>query len=111
MKRYLKDPALLIQVAKVLVLSLGLGVFLVFPKADAVRRPALPGLEAPAPAPPAPTLAKAEKKKKNRAKKPEPRPLNVLTREEGRRLIHYGFEIPPALRIAVNFWKAAYSQY
>jgi membrane-bound lytic murein transglycosylase D len=62
---------------------------------------------APLPLPPAP--AGAEKKKKKTAKKPRPR--NVLTREAGRRLVHYGFEIPPALRTAVDFWKAVYSKY
>ncbi|HCU24186.1 MAG TPA: hypothetical protein DF383_04135 [Deltaproteobacteria bacterium] len=56
-------------------------------------------------------VALGEAKKKNKKGKAPAESRNQLTREEGRKLTHYNFEIPSELRPAVDFWKLVYSKY
>ncbi|MCE9624620.1 MAG: hypothetical protein K8R69_04060, partial [Deltaproteobacteria bacterium] len=130
MKKLLAHKALLIQGAKILVVLGLLGVPLALsfakPKKDPVAEAASSTAATPAaPAsanlfqiPEAPTLAeipaqpdKKDKKKKKKSKGEDAEPANQLTHEEGRKLVHYKFEVPPDLKPAVDFWKLVYSKY
>lgn len=109
-------PALAIQLAKVVLLSVLLVAFLALTKAESPRARstgAWNGVRI-AQAPPAPEPAPPpvkEKKKKKKAKKTEPTVTNALTDETGRKLHHFRFEVPPGLQTAVNFWITVYSKY
>jgi len=124
MKKLLANKPLLIQSAKVFVLLLlGLPFALssiAKPKKDAeAPPPPAPAPQTVAPAGLPPSLAelpppppdKKEKKKKKKGKGEAEEPSNQLTRDEGRKLLHYPFEVPPGLKPAVDFWKLVYSKY
>lgn len=121
MKRLLSNKALMIQGGKILAILALLGLPLAFsfakPKKDAKTES--PSAVEPAPPPGAPPLTiseapppppqKAQKKKKGKTEKADSG--NSLTRQEGRKLTHYNFEVPPDIKHAVDFWKLVYSKY
>ncbi len=122
MNKLLANKAFLIQGGKILAILALLGLPLAFsvakPKKDSKESQAPAPVAEPAPpgAPPiviseapAPTEKKVKKKKKD--KKEGSETTNHLTRHEGRKLVHYKFEVPEDLRPAVDFWKLVYSKY
>jgi membrane-bound lytic murein transglycosylase D len=128
MRKLFANKVLLFQGAKILLVLGLLGLPFAFSVAKPKKDPAPePAAAAPAPIPsrstvalppslaelppPPPEQPDKKAKKKNKKKQGEAEPTNQLTRETGRKLVHYTFNVPPELKPAVDFWKLVYSKY